>query len=145
MPAISRKNQGKSPEKKEEKSPQMMGETPEEILRRKRAVSAMADSRVGDNNPSSNCLSDEEPTGFAAEKPVGALCFLPKSLHRLASRAAEDRDLTSKRFFMETMLIGLEQQGVITSEQRTEALTLPPDYGWKGRKSLSSPSDSSSS
>lgn len=104
-----------------------MSESPEDILRRKRAI----ESRVGDN-PSNT--SDEEPTGMAAENAIGALCYLPKSIHRLASRYAEDKDLTAKRFFLETMLLGLEQQGVITPEQRTEALTLPNEYGWKGRK-----------
>lgn len=85
-----------------------------------------------------------KPTGMAAEPAVGALCFLPKSLHRLAKNYAKDRDLTAKRFFLETLLIGLEQQGVITAEQRTQALKeLPPEYGWKGRKtSDSSPSPS---
>jgi len=76
----------------------------------------------------------EQTTDMAAEKAVGALCFLPKSIHRLASRAAEDCDTTAKRFFLETMLIGLEQQGVITPEQHAEALKLPNEYGWKGRK-----------
>lgn len=76
----------------------------------------------------------QQPTGMAAEKAVGALCFLPKSIHRLASRYADDHDTTAKRFFLETMLIGLEQQGVITHEQRMEALKLPSEYGWKGRK-----------
>ena len=112
-----------------EKPAQILGESPEEILRRKRAI----ESRVGDGSTSS--FSDAEPlTGMAAEKAVGALCYLPKSIHRLASRFAEDKDLTAKRFFFETILLGLEQQGVITSEQRTEALTLPNEYGWKGRK-----------
>lgn len=115
--------------KKQEKSPQVLSQSPDEILQRKRAL----ESRVGDDNsnPSSN---NPEPTGMATEKAVGALCFLPKSLHRLATRAAEDRDLTAKRFFLETLLIGLEQQGIITAEQRIEALTLPNEYGWKGRK-----------
>lgn len=75
-----------------------------------------------------------QPTGMAAEPAVGALCFLPKSLHRLATRAADDRDTTAKRFFLESLLIGLEQQGVITAEQHDEALKLPIEYGWKGRK-----------
>lgn len=78
--------------------------------------------------------SPQQPAGMAAEKAVGALCFLPKSIHRLASRYADDHDTTAKRFFMETMLIGLEQQGIITHEQRMEALKLPCEYGWKGRK-----------
>ena len=113
---------------KQEKPAQILDESPEDILRRKRAI----ESRVGDNPSPSQTM--EEPTGMAAEKAVGALCFLPKSLHRLATRFAEDKDLTAKRFFLETMLLGLEQQGVITPEQRTEALTLPNEYGWKGRK-----------
>lgn len=121
--------------KKQDKSPQILSQTPEEILQRRRAL----ESRVGEGGSSSS--SEPEPTGMAAEKAIGALCFLPKSLHRLASRAAEDRDLTAKRFFLETLLLGLEQQQVITAEQRAEALTLPNEYGWKGRKS----SDSSSS
>lgn len=70
---------------------------------------------------------------MAAEKPVGALCFLPKSLHRLATRYADDHDLTAKRFFYQTILIGLEQQGVITPEQHANALSVPAEYGWKGR------------
>lgn len=119
MPAFSKS--------KQEKSTQILGESPDEILRRKRAI----ESRVGDN-PSPS--SDEEPIGMAAEKAIGALCYLPKSIHRLATRHAEDKDITAKRFFLETMLLGLEQQGVITPEQRTEALALPNEYGWKGRK-----------
>ena len=113
---------------KQEKSPQILGESPEEILQRKRAL----ENRVGENGSSS--FAEPEPTGLAAEKAVGALSFLPKSIHRLATRAAEDRDLTAKRFFFETILIGLEQQGVITAEQHADALTLPVEYGWKGRK-----------
>ena len=113
---------------KQEKPTQILNESPEEILRRKRAI----ESRVGDNQ---SPASDEEPlTGMAAEKAVGALCYLPKSIHRLAARFADDHDLTAKRFFFETLLLGLEQQGVITKEQRTEALALPNEYGWKGRK-----------
>lgn len=135
MPAISKKNQ-----EKEQTIQSVLNETPDEILRRKRAL----ESRVGDSISSSSSSSDEELTGLAAEKAVGALCFLPKSIHRLASRAAEDRDLSSKRFFMECLLIGLEQQGVITPEQRMDALSLPVEYGWKGRKSDSSSSSSSS-
>ena len=62
------------------------------------------------------------------------LCFPPsKSLHRLASRASEDRDITSKCFFMELILIGYEQQGVITPEQHADALSLLVDYGRKVR------------
>ena len=132
MSAISKKKQ-------QEKSPQILTQSPEEILQRKRAL----ESRVGDTTafknqePQSDATKkkpEPEPTGLAAEKAVGALCFLPKSIHRLATRAAEDRDLTAKRFFLETLLIGLEQQGVITREQRTDCLTLPNEYGWKGRK-----------
>ena len=122
--------------KTSENPSQILGESPEDILRRKRAVTAMAESRVGDAaNPTSQSSADNKqvPSGIAAEKSVGALCFLPKSIHRLASRHAEDHDLTSKRFFFETMLLGLEQQGVISHEQRIEALTLPNEYGWKGR------------
>lgn len=123
MSALNRKNS----EKKSEKPQQLLSESPEDILRRKRAI----ESRVGEGNTSTPTAP--EPTGLAAEKAVGALCFLPKSLHRLASRAADDRDLTAKRFFFETLLLGLEQQGVITTEQRTDALALPNEYGWKGR------------
>lgn len=115
---------------KQKKSQQILGESPEDILQRKRTL----ESRVGDTAVHTGTQTDIEPTGLAAEKAVGALCFLPKSIHRLASRAAEDRDLTSKRFFLETLLIGLEQQGIITHEQHTEALALPNEYGWKGRK-----------
>lgn len=115
---------------KQDKPAQILDESPEDILRRKRAI----ESRVGDAAVSEASASGKEPTGLAAEKAVGALCYLPKSIHRLATRYAEDRDLTAKRFFFETILLGLEQQGVITSEQRTEALTLPNEYGWKGRK-----------
>lgn len=113
--------------KKTEKPPQILNESPDDILQRRRAL----ESRVGDTGPAS-----EQPTGLAAEKSVGALCFLPKSIHRLATRFAEDRDLTAKRFFFETILLGLEQQGVITPEQRDEALKLPNEYGWKGRKAV---------
>ena len=113
---------------KQDKPAQILDESPEDILRRKRAI----ESRVGENSSSTSDV--EKPTGMAAEKAVGALCYLPKSLHRLATRYAEDRDLTAKRFFFETILIGLEQQGVITSDQRNEALKLPNEYGWKGRK-----------
>ena len=119
MSAIGKKNQ--------EKSQQILGESPEEILLRKRAL----ENRVGDG---SSLSAEPEPTGLAAEKAIGALCYLPKSIHRLATRAAEDRDLTAKRFFFETIVNSLEQQGIITSEQRTEALSLPNEYGWKGRK-----------
>ena len=111
---------------KQEKSQQILGESPEEILQRKRAL----ESRVGDAQPS----QEPEPTGMAAEKAVGALCYLPKSIHRLASRAAEDRDLTAKRFFFELVLKGLKDQEIITEEQYNEAYSLPNEYGWKGRK-----------
>lgn len=120
MPAFSKN--------KQEKPQQILNETPEEILRRRRAL----EGGIGDI-PSAT-PADEQPEGLAAEKPVGALCFLPKSIHRLATRFAEDKDLTAKRFFLETLLIGLEQQGVITAEQRAETLKLPNEYGWKGRK-----------
>ena len=135
MPAITKK--------KQEKTTQILVESPEEIMRRRRAISAMAENRAGEQAYADAPANDGAagPTGLAAEKAVGALCFLPKSLHRLATRAAEDRDLTAKRFFLETLLLGLEQQGVITPEQRADALTLPPEYGWKGRKM----SDSSNS
>ena len=114
--------------KKQDKSQQVLGESPEDILQRKRAL----ESRVGDPpSPSQK----EEPTGMAAEKAVGALCYLPKSIHRLASRAAEDRDLTAKRFFFETIVNSLHQQGIISDEQHEEALRLPSEYGWKGRNS----------
>ena len=125
MSAIGKKNQ--------EKSQQILGESPEEILLRKRAL----ENRVGDGSSSS---AEPEPTGLAAEKAIRALCYLPKSIHRLATRAAEDRDLTAKRFFFETIVNSLEQQGIITSEQRTEALSLPNEYGWKGRKNSASSS-----
>ena len=113
---------------KQEKPTQIPSESPEDILQRKRAL----ESRVGDI-PSP---APQEPvlTGLAAEKAVGALCYLPKSIHRLASRAAEDRDQTAKRFFFETIVNSLHQQGIITDDQLTEALSLPNEYGWKGRK-----------
>lgn len=113
---------------KQEKSQQILGESPEEILQRKRAL----ESRVGESSSSSG--SEPEPTGMAAEKAVGALCYLPKSIHRLATRAAEDRDLTAKRFFLELALEGLLRQEIITEEQYKEAFELPNEYGWKGRK-----------
>ena len=68
------------------------------------------------------------------EKAIGALCYLPKSIHMLATHEAKIRDTTAKRFYFESLLIGLEQQGVITREQHDEALRLPNEYGWKGRK-----------
>jgi len=116
--------------KKQDKSPQMLSQSPDEILQRKRAL----ESRVGEGSVSTS--SEPEPTGMAAEKAVGALCYLPKSIHRLASRAAEDRDITAKRFFFEAVISSLHQQGIITDEQQTEALTLPNEYGWKGRKAV---------
>ncbi len=119
MSAFGKKNQ--------KKSQQILSETPEEILQRRRAL----ESRVGDNSPTD---PGQEPTGLAAEKAVGALCYLPKSIHRLASRAAEDRDLTAKRFFFELILEGLLRQEIITDEQYKEAFGLPNEYGWKGRK-----------
>ena len=113
--------------KKQDKSPQVLTKSPEEILQLRREL----ESRVGEGSNAPG--SENELTGIAAEKAIGALCFLPKSIHRLATRYAEDRDLTAKRFFLETMLIGLEQQGVITKEQRLDCLALPNEYGWKGR------------
>lgn len=120
--------------KKQEKPTQILGESPEEILRRKRDL----ESRVGDVSPQpeGDTQQQEPPTGLAAEKAVGALCYLPKSIHRLATRFAEDKDLTAKRFFFETMLLGLEQQGVITAEQHKDALKLPSEFGWKGRNAV---------
>lgn len=73
---------------------------------------------------------------MAEEKAVGVLCFLPKSIHRLASHAAVNRDITAKRFFLETMLIGLEQQGVITAEQRAEASRSPMSTDGKGASDI---------
>ena len=115
--------------KQQEKPTQLLDESPEEILRRKRDL----ESRVGDN-PSPSL--GKELTGLAAEKAVGALCYLPKSIHRLATRFAEDKDLTAKRFFFETIINGLHEQGIITDEQHDEALRLPNEYGWKGRKTI---------
>lgn len=116
---------------KKKKGNQLFGvDTPEEILQLRRDL----ENRVGDGASLHDADSDSAATGLAAERAIGALCYMPKSIHRLASRAAEDRELTSKRFFLESMLIGLEQQGVITLEQREQALAeLPPEYGWKGR------------
>lgn len=111
---------------RQDKPNQILGESPQEILRRRRDLV----SRVENGNVESK----NEPVGLAAEKAIGSLCYLPKSIHRLASRYAEDHDLTAKRFFFETMLLGLEEQGVITPEQRQEALSVPNEYGWKGRK-----------
>lgn len=116
--------------KKQDKSQQVLGESPEDILQRKRAL----ESRVGDV-PSSS-VQGQAADGLVGEKAVGALCYLPKSIHRLASRAAEDRDLTAKRFFFETIVNSLHQQGIITDEQHDEALRLPSEYGWKGRKAV---------
>jgi len=113
---------------KQENPAQILDESPEEILRRKRAI----ESRVGGS--SSFSRETVELTGMAAEKAVGALCYLPKSIHRLATRFAEDKDLTAKRFFFETIVNSLHQQGIITDEQHDEALRLPNEYGWKGRK-----------
>ena len=115
---------------KQEKPAQILDESPEEILRRKRDL----ESRVGDGSPSSP--QAPELTGMAAEKAVGALCYLPKSIHRLATRFAEDKDLTAKRFFFETIVNSLHQHGIITDEQHDEALRLPNEYGWKGRKAV---------
>ena len=57
--------------KPNDKSQQILNETPDEILQRRRAL----ESRVGESSSSSS--SEPEPTGMAAEKAVGALCFLP--------------------------------------------------------------------
>jgi len=113
---------------KQGKSLQILGESPEDNMQRRRTL----ENRVGES-PSASPI-EPEPTGLAAEKAVGALCFLPKSIHRLASRAAEDRDLTAKRFFFELALEGLLRQEIITEEQYKEAFALPSEYGWKGRK-----------
>lgn len=115
--------------KKQDKSPQVLAKSPEEILQLRREL----EGRVGDSTATAS--SEPEPAGMAAEKAIGALCYLPKSIHRLATDKAKDRDITAKRFFLETMLIGLEQQGVITKEQHLDCLTLPNEYGWKGRGS----------
>lgn len=115
--------------KKQDKSPQVLSKSPEEILQLRREL----EGRVGDSTAPAS--SEPEPTGMAAEKAIGALCYLPKSIHRLATDKAKDRDITAKRFFLEAMLDGLEQQGVITHEQHLDCLTLPNEYGWKGRDS----------
>ncbi len=122
MAAIKKRNNIESQEESR------VEETPADIMRRRRELRAQ-----NEEIQEQGSAEVEQPVGLAAEKPVGALCFLPKSLHRLASRAAEDRDITSKRFFLESILIGLEQQGVITPEQHSDALKLPAEYGWKGR------------
>lgn len=82
------------------------------------------------------CQQEQSQAGInmVEEKAVGALCYLPKSIHMLATQEAMSRDTTAKRFYFESLLIGLEQQGVITREQHVEALRLPNEYGWKGRK-----------
>lgn len=115
--------------KKQERVVQVKQQTSEEILQRRRVL----EGRMAESSSSKDADDRQELTGIAAEKAVGALCYLPKSIHRLAVRYADDHDVTAKRFFLETMLIGLEQQGVITHEQHLEALTLPNEYGWKGR------------
>ena len=115
--------------KKQERVVQVKQQTSEEILQRRRVL----EGRMAESSSSKDTGERKELTGIAAEKAVGALCYLPKSIHRLAVRYADDHDVTAKRFFLETMLIGLEQQGVITHEQHLEALTLPNEYGWKGR------------
>lgn len=117
--------------KKQEKATQAKQQTSEEILQRRRVL----EGRMAELPSSKDSGERQELSGIAAEKAVGALCYLPKSIHRLATRYADDHDVTAKRFFLETMLIGLEQQGVITHEQHLEALTLPNEYGWKGRGS----------
>lgn len=70
---------------------------------------------------------------FVSEEPVGALCYLPKSIHILASNEAKKQNKTAKRFFYEMVLAGMQGIGVITRAQLLEALKLPADYGWKGR------------
>lgn len=122
--------------KKQEKTTQVKQQTSEEILQRRRVL----EGRMAESPSHRDTDERQEPklTGIAAEKAVGALCYLPKSIHRLATRYADDHDVTAKRFFLETMLIGLEHQGVITHEQHLEALTLPNEYGWKGRVSKKS-------
>lgn len=115
--------------KKQERVVQVKQQTSEEILQRRRVL----EGRMAESSSSKDTGERKELTGIAAEKAVGALCYLPKSIHRLAVRYADDHDVTAKRFFLETMLIGLEQQGVITHDQHLEALTLPNEYGWKGR------------
>ena len=115
--------------KKQERVVQVKQQTSEEILQRRRVL----EGRMAESSSFKDAGERQELTGIAAEKAVGALCYLPKSIHRLAVRYADDHDVTAKRFFLETMLIGLEQQGVITHEQHLEALTLPNEYGWKGR------------
>lgn len=119
--------------KKQEKATQVKQQTSEEILQRRRVLEGRMTETQSPRDTDER--QKPEPTGIAAEKAVGALCYLPKSIHRLATRYADDHDVTAKRFFLETMLIGLEQQGVITHEQHLEALTLPNEYGWKGRGS----------
>ena len=114
-----------SKNKKTEQPIPASSESPESILERRRILMG----RVGGTQS-----SKEEPTGMAAEKAKGALCYLPISIHRLASRYAEDHDLTAKRFFYEILIQGLEQRGVITPEQSKEALELPKEYGWISRK-----------
>ena len=82
------------------------------------------------------CQPEQSQAGImmVEEKAIGALCYLPKSIHMLATHESKNRDTTAKRFYFEALLIGLEQQGVITREQHAEALRLPNEYGWKGRK-----------
>ena len=111
---------------------QIPQQSPEEINKRKQAIAGLHASDEPDTEEGG--AAAPPPTGLAAEKPMGALCFLPKSLYRLATRAAEDRDITAKRFFLEAILDSLERDGIITAEQHQDALRLPPEYGWKGRK-----------
>ena len=112
---------------------QIPQQSPEEINKRKQAIAGLHASNEPDTEEG-RAVTEPQPIGLAAEKPMGALCFLPKSLYRLATRAAEDRDITAKRFFLEAILDSLERDGIITAEQHREAMRLPPEYGWKGRK-----------
>ncbi len=84
-----------------------------------------------ETNQDQNILKN---TSSNFEKAVGALCYLPKSIHLLATHEAKERETTAKRLFFEAMLIGLEQQGIITHQQHEDTLKLPSDYGWKGRQ-----------
>lgn len=116
--------------KQQERQLNILGkETSDNILQRKRALK----SRVG--NTLTGVSMKDEPKGMAAEKAMGTVCHLPKSLHRIMTHAADEREISAKRFCFETLLIGLEQQGLITPGQHEEALRLKKDYGWKGRRS----------
>lgn len=115
--------------KNKQKTPQqLLGDSPEKILSRRRAM----ENQVG-NSQSAGEDKHELLTGMAAEKPKGALCYLPTSIHRKAAMYAEDHGMTTKRFFFETLLSGCEKQGIITAEELQEALELSPQYGWTSR------------